>query len=379
MRILTCMLLAGMLLPNTITAQSEVDSTKHRVTLTGSVSTYYASRSTNTIFAGEFQEFDRFLSSGARDENFGLDVARFIASYSGSRIRGTFGLQAGDLPLSSWSAEYPNIQEANVGFRIAEKWWVDAGFFTTHIGYESIYPSQKFLSSTAYVSYNEPFFQSGLRVSYDPGPKWSLQAWVLNGYNSFVDNNRAKSVGVSVNYRPNERITLSYNNLLGDEAIPDRLAEFPTKYRMAHNLYWYHEWSEVFTTVLNLTGVTQTNSVNAREGGTAVAGGGFLTLHSQVAERWAVTGRLESYTEPDAFLGGRIATPGFNGNKGLRVDAITLGTEYRPVPSTYARLELRYADQGDDIVLFEKDEERVNSRLELLITAGIAIDWTRRW
>ncbi|NJC27996.1 outer membrane beta-barrel protein [Neolewinella antarctica] len=352
--------------------QTDSDTTRHRVTLGGYVDACYASRSTDDAGA-----LGSFLSAGPRDENFGLNVAQFSINYEGPRVRSEFTMHMGDIPESSWSPVYSQIQRANVGFRLAEKLWVDAGFFATHIGYESIFPRAKYVSSTAYLSWNEPFYQSGVRASYEANERWSFQLWLLNGYNSFVDNNDAKSLGLSSTYSPNDRTSITYNNLFGNEGLEGDGR--PKQFRAVNNLYWTQAWTDRFRTVINFTTASQSNSELDDPGAAGLMVGAYLTADYAIGDRWNLTARLETYDDPDGIISGRVAATALAAPTGLRLSGLTTGVQYRPAPSAYVRAETRFARQHDSVALFQSDGERVDGRVELLLTCGVSFDWDHRW
>ena len=347
-----------------LTAQT-TDTLPHRLSVRATVDAYYAYHSTD---AGD--PFSPYLSAGPRAGQFGLNLAQAGFDYRFRRWRAAFTYQTGDIPASSWSGAFPNVQEANAGYRLADELWIDAGFFLTHIGFESILPQQKYLSSTAYLSWNEPFFQSGLRLSYSPGDRVTLQGWLLNGYNSFVDNNEAKSVGLSLSYTPTDATLLSYNNLFGDEAPrgTDR-----RQFRSVNNLYWRQQWTGSFLSVLNYSLFTQGNSDPERPEEGSTASGAFLTLRYALTDRWSLTARGEYFRDEHGIISGQVPTPDPDATAGLDVTGYTLSLEYRPTDRTYFRAAGRLGGQADEIALFRREGSRVNERLEILLTTGVAL------
>ena len=347
-------------------AQAETpDTTKHQLAVSVYVDAYYAR------YSGDTQEpFATYITSGARDNTIGLNIAQFSLHYEHERLRGNFTLHAGDIPLAIWSDAFPYVQEANVGVRLGEKWWFDAGFFRTHLGTESFLPKNNLLGSTAFATYNEPFYQSGARLSYDPAPEWHLEAWLLNGYNSLVDNNRAKSVGLLVNYAPCEATSLTYTNLYGNEAPDNALRD---QYRFYQNASWQQQWSEHVTTILGADLGLQTNSDLEDPEKTAALYTLLLTIRYQIDERWSITTRGELFEDENGFISGRVPTT--DGEPaGAELTAITLGGEYRPSKYAHLRAEGRYTGHPNELALFRDGREVTGSRWELLLTFGIDLD-----
>src|SRR6266446_2808459 len=101
-------------------------------------------------------EYQKFPSISPRSEQFGLNVAILKANYSSGRVRSTIALHYGDVPRSTWSSTFNFIQEANAGVRLCKNFWVDAGFFRTHVGTEGLFPKENITSSVAVATYFEP-------------------------------------------------------------------------------------------------------------------------------------------------------------------------------------------------------------------------------
>ncbi|PPK86043.1 putative OmpL-like beta-barrel porin-2 [Neolewinella xylanilytica] len=338
------------------------DSTAHQLAVSLYVDAYYA---TYSGAAGD--PYVAYTTVGTRDNALGLNVAQLGLHYTHDRLRGNFTCHVGDIAGATWSPAFPQVQEANVGVRLAGDWWFDAGFFRTHVGTESFLPKNNLLSSTAYATYNEPFYQGGVRLSYAPAPEWTLEAWLLNGYNQFVDGNRAKSVGLLVSYAPTDNASLTYTNLLGKEA-----AAGTDRFRVYQNVYWNQVWGDRFTSILGFDLGTQANSDLVESDKSAVLYTALLTLRYSFDEHWSVTTRGEHFNDESGFISGTIPTRG-GGVAGAKLTAVTLGAEYRPSPLAYLRAEGRYTHAADRL-LFDTGEASADRRWELLLTFGIDLD-----
>lgn len=354
-----------------LTAQTP-DTAKHFLTLSGYVDAYYADQS-----GDRFSRFTEYLTLGPRDQTFSVNVAQIGLAYESERVRGNFVYHAGDMPAAIWSPSFPNIQQANAGINLGPGWWLDAGFFLTHVGYESVLPKDNWLSSNAYLSFNEPFYQSGVRLSYEAPNDWYFELWALNGYNTFIETNRSKGGGVLVRYSPTPNTSLTYTNLVGNDNMVTRPGR--TAFGVFNNFYWTQTWSDAFQTVLNVDYAFQ-NDADLDEPGTAAnLFGGYFAGRYALDDRWSLTGRLETYQDPNGFVSGLVRSAIPEQSTGLQVSAATLGGEYRPVSNAYVRAETRLAVQSEDQALFTQNSERVDSRLEILLTVGVYFDRTFRW
>jgi hypothetical protein len=115
--------------------------------------------------------YEKFPTSAPRSEAFGLNIAQLTAKFAAEKVRGVFTMHYGDIPQSAWSTQFNMIQEANVGIAFGKKIWLDGGFFRTHLGCESIQPRENMNIGVALTTYYEPYFLSGIKLSYQVAPR----------------------------------------------------------------------------------------------------------------------------------------------------------------------------------------------------------------
>jgi len=136
----------------------EYDSTG-KWTLSGYIDTYISHYSDTVNSNG----FVKFPTIAPRNNQFGLNIIQLSAKYQAKSFRATTTLFTGDCPKAAWSSDFNAIQEANLGFKLCRKLWLDMGFFRTHIGLESIQPRENMTLSLATTTYFEPYFLSGAK------------------------------------------------------------------------------------------------------------------------------------------------------------------------------------------------------------------------
>jgi hypothetical protein len=307
-----------------------------------------------------------------RDERFGLNIAQIGAHYRSDKVRGNIIIHYGDIAEATWSEEFRAVQEANMGIHLANDWWLDAGFFATHIGTESFLPKNNFTSSTAVATYNEPFFQSGARLAYEGSERLDFAFWVVSGYNFFLDVNDAKSVGIAVSYEVSDALSLTYTNLFGRESLD---GVEPAQFRTYHNLYANWQPAEAWYLTLGGDLGTQTNSDLDNPTEMAVMFNALATLRYQFLPQYAITARGEIFQDPSGFISGVYPTTGF-GINGLELYGLTLSAEYRPMEQAYLRLEGRYLQTADQLEIFNNGDP-TSQRLEMMVTMGWEIE--RGW
>ncbi|AWW30207.1 hypothetical protein DN752_08760 [Echinicola strongylocentroti] len=328
----------------------------------GYAEVYYAAYS-DSLGANALQ---KFATTAPRDQRFSLNIVQVGIHYQDERIRGNLTLHYGDIPKAIWDPNFPVPQEANVGVKLANEWWVDAGFFRTHIGTESFLPKDNYTTSTTVASYNEPFYQSGVRIAYEGSDKFDFQFWVVNGYNYFLDANNAKSVGLLFSYSLREDLQLTYTNLFGRESL-DGIT--PKQYRTYHNLYLnYNPSPKIYLTVGGDVG-TQSHSQLAKPDNTALMYNALATLRYQFTDVYSVTGRVETFQDPEGFISGTYEDR-FGNMNGLQLTGYTLSTEYKPSSISYVRLEGRWIQAKEDLTIFHHNGP-TNDRLEGSLSMGI--------
>ena len=328
------------------------------MTVNGYIETYYA-------WDTDKDKSPRQLSATSpyRDE-FRLVIAQISGSYSVKHFRSSLAFHFGDLPDYNWpdNGSLKYIQEANFGFSPAKRLWFDLGYFITHIGAESIFPRYNFFNTLALVTYYEPIYQSGIRVSYSR-KKFYGQFHLLNGYNQLTDNNKNKSVGLQLGYKPNDNLDFTYNNIFGNEQPSE--ANNP-KVRLQNNFVIKVTAGKKTDLLLGFDYAYQEKSkiTDSLKGANMYSG--FLSVKFKPHKMFSVSARYEYHSDKDGFLSG-VFVNSDGGLTGLEAMGFTLGFEFNPVPFGFLRLESRYLVAKKNQKIFYDDK---NTRFEAVFSAG---------
>ncbi|MEH0157957.1 outer membrane beta-barrel protein [Limibacter armeniacum] len=355
---------------SSVMAQEE-DTTKHQLKIEGYTDVYFAA------FSDELEPnaLQKFTTVSPRDRRFGLNALQMQVGYESEQVRGSFTLHYGDIAQATWSETFNMIQEANMGIELKDGLWLDAGFFSTHIGTESYLPKNNWLSSTTVATYNEPFYQSGARLSWEGSEKFSAELWVVSGYNFFLDANDAKSVGALFSWNIAKGHSLTYTNLFGRESLD----EAPVKqFRTYQNLYYNGQLSDRLLLTVGGDFGTQTNSVLDNPQETAIMYNALTVIRWQFDKNLSVTARGEVFNDKDGFISGLYMEDTEN-IQGLQIYGLTLGGEYRPMPNAFVRVETRYIQTEDELEIFTQDGSQTNQRWEAMLTMGYTFDRLFRW
>ena len=300
----------------------EYDSTG-KWTLSGYIDTYISHYSDTVNSNG----FVKFPTIAPRNNQFGLNIIQLSAKYQAKSFRATTTLFTGDCPKAAWSSDFNAIQEANLGFKLCRKLWLDMGFFRTHIGLESIQPRENMTLSLATTTYFEPYFLSGAKITLEVSPKWTLQAHAFNSFNQFIETNNNKALGISAAYTA-DKAYLVFSSLWSNET------NNPSSWRLYNNLCFSYRTNKlIFGAEANM-GIQQNGMGNQ-----------YVTS-ALLAAKYRITHKIANYLRGECFIDPHevLTGPVYNENHnlvGMEIAGITHGWEYKPIPNSYVRLEGR--------------------------------------
>lgn len=329
-----------------------------KFTISGYADTYYAwddDKNGNPI--------RQFSSTVPYREEFRLNIAQVSLKYNDAKVHGAITLHYGDIPSLNWPSNQQFVQEAYAGFSPSKGLWIDAGYFLTHIGAEGLLPKGNFFNTLALPTYYEPFYQSGVRVSYEFSPKVYGSLHLLNGYNVFADYNKNKSFGVTLGVKPVKNLELIYNNLIGNEISSGSEG----KTRMYNNLVIKFSPSSKVDFLLGADLAFQERSSLTDSTASAIMYSGLAAIKYKITKKFSASLRGELYNDKNGFLSGAF-TDNTGKQTGLIAYGVTLGFEVRPVEKAYFRVESRYLSADKEQKIFNDDK---NSRIEANTSIGI--------
>ena len=332
------------------------------IEITGYVDTYYALYSDSI----PLDSYQKFPTVSPRNNQFGLNIAQVSARYQSNRFRGVMTLFMGDIPNSSWSPRFNFIQEANAGFKLSKNLWLDAGYFRTHFGLESIQPRENMTLSVSTTTFFEPYYLSGAKLTWEVNSKLTLQANVFNGYNNFVDNNTNKALGFSMVYVPNSNFSITYSNLISEETPGNAKGN---RTRFYNNLFAVYKHQR-FTIGGDLNYSIQNHTSLSTNDHQAMMFSALLAAKYRITHQWGTYIRGEYFSDPDEMLTGPIQNDD-NQLLGLRIGGLTAGFEFKPIPNAYFRMEGRWLDARKEEHVFRLNGKPSHNRYEFLTGIGL--------
>lgn len=248
-----------------------------------------------------------FVYSHNRHNEFNLNLGYLKGSISGKRYRANLALGTGTYMRANYAAE-PEvlrfIYEANAGIKLSknEDLWLEAGIFSSHIGFESAVSKDCWALTRSMLADNSPYFESGARLNYTSADsKWFFSVLALNGWQRIqrVEGNSLLSAGMQVQYKPSSDIVLNYSNFIGtDKPDADRLL------RQYHNLYAIFPISKKTAVTLGFDVGAEQKQKNSSSWNTWLSP--VLLIRSSLKNDWSICGRLEYYQDRKGVI---IAAP----------------------------------------------------------------------
>jgi Putative beta-barrel porin-2, OmpL-like. bbp2 len=224
----------GVLLAAATSASGQRDSSL-QVTLTGYLEAYY----THDFEQPDDGNRPGYLYSHARAQEVAINLGFLKASVASDRIRANFALMAGTYANRNLAAEpgtLRNIFEANIGVKPSKNhnFWVEAGVFPSHIGFESAIGKDCQTLTRSLVADNSPYYESGAKATWNSkNGRWLVSGLVLNGWQRIERSpDDGLGVGTQVQYRGPSGLVLNSSSYMG------RIGNFLGGYRRwYHNLY----------------------------------------------------------------------------------------------------------------------------------------------
>ncbi|TAE30554.1 MAG: hypothetical protein EAZ92_04375 [Candidatus Kapaibacterium sp.] len=312
------------------------------------VDTYFAFDNDATEIAGAPSGARQFSYLGYVKNQFSLNTAQITGSLTSDDYRAFVTLHYGDLRRSAYDGltRFNALQQANAGFRLVDKIWIDAGLFYTHIGGEGLLPRDNWFTLYALATNNEPFYQAGVRASYESST-FQAQLHLLNGYGVFEDNNADKSLGWFIGFTPSSVISASISGLLGNEQATGTAAAT----RIYNN-------AVVTVTPFEPLSIKGQVDLGLESGKTYLAG--FGAVKYMITPKLSVAARYEFINNPGAIITSEIAGGGFGAS-----------VEFRPIPTSYIRAEMRSLQFDSKYTPFlDASKRATSSRLEGVLTLG---------
>lgn len=294
------------------------------------------------------------LTHPAYHNQLSVSLAYLKASIAEESWRATLALATGTYMATNYASE-PDwaryVLEANAGVRLAGRWWLDAGVFSSFLGFESPVSADNAVYSRSFIAETTPYYEAGVRLTFLPAERWQIIASFLNGWQRIADNNRDKALSAQIQYYPAQGLTLSYATFYGNEGVN------ATSLWWVHNPFVYYEKDSWSLLVEGLLATARSSQQKNEAWAVNITGNYYLT------EKWSINARIEHFQDENEIFY-TTATP-----NGFMNTSWTLGAAYSPVKQVKCRLECRPFYSKDEIYL---KSNTTTSNQSVLISSGIS-------
>ena len=317
---------------------------------------------------GDTSNIVPFSSNCPVQDQIRLNVAAIEISYTADRVRGKLAIQFGDAPnlLASPQAQFiKNLRQANFGWRLFKKLWLDFGYFLNPVGIESSWPVLNYLSTVSVGGYYEPGNLLGVKLTWNVSDKFWGGIMVGNPYSLAYARNTHMAGLIFVYYTPIPRLTLNYNNFFGNQALTN--AEVNTDILYNNFIVQYNPVDPLFLTG-QLDFAAQTNSkLPPDTNKTATMFSGMIEAKFVFVEKYSVSARYEFFNDYDGFLSQEYIYN--NQTRGLMTQGFSVGFEYKPIKIGYIRVEYKHLFAASGNNIFQSDTS--DQQQSLVFTTGV--------
>ncbi|MBP9924200.1 MAG: porin [Bacteroidia bacterium] len=347
---------------NSMMANAQKDTTINPLSFSGYLETYYL------YDFGNPADHNRpgFVYSHNRHNEVNINLGYIKAAYEKDNVRANLALMSGTYSNANLAAEpgvLKNIYEGNIGVKVSKKsnLWIDAGIFSSHIGFESAVSKDCWTLTRSILADNSPYYESGVKLSYtSPNEKWFISGLFLNGWQRIqrVDYNNTPAFGTQFTFKPNKKITLNSSSFVGNDK-PDSTKQM----RYFHNLYGIVKLNDKLAFTAGFDFGAEQNSKGSSDYNTWYSPVLILRLSPDSKNSFAA--RIEYYEDINGVI---INTGTPNGFKTM---GYSLNYDHAISDNAMWRIEGKSYTSKDEIFL--KDDAPTNSNFS--ITTSLAVSF----
>lgn len=288
-----------------------------------------------------------FYYNHNRQNQININLALLRLQVEHPRYRVHLALQAGSYAMDNYAAEpapLRYIHEARAGIALTRKQnlWLDAGIFSSHIGFESAVSTDNTTLTRSLLAENSPYYLAGAKLTYSPNQQWELAALLLNGWQRIVPvkGNSLPALGTQICFKPNEHITFNWSTFTGTDD-PDS----QRRIRFFNNLYMLWQPIKMLSLTAGFDVGIQQKQKNSKAVNYWLSPVAIMQLH--LAEQWKMAIRGEYYLDENNCI---ISTYSPNG---FRTTGASVNIDYQAVEILTCRVEGRWLYNQDRIFMYQ--------------------------
>lgn len=343
-------------------ATGQTDSLQYSLKISGYIEPYFAYDFGNP----SNHQRPGFIYSFNRHNEVNLNLGFVKAAYQTDKVRSNLALMSGTYTNANLAAEpgvLKNIFEANAGVKISrsKNVWLDAGIFSSHIGFESAVGKDCWNVTRSILADNSPYYESGAKLSYTSNNEhWFLSGLILNGWQSIqrVNGNNTPAFGHQISYKPNSKFSINSSSFIGSDT-PDSVGQM----RYFHNLYSQWQLHKKLGIITGFDIGAQQKSKGSNDYNIWYAP--VLIVKVSAAKNISIAGRAEYYRDAHNVI---INTATLNG---FQTFGYSLNLDYSISDNAMWRIEARAFSSKDEIFMLDNKPSRNN----YFVTTSLAISF----
>lgn len=161
-------------------------------------------------------------------------------------VQGQDSSTARGLYLASRALQYLKQATAGWHFHVLHGLNLEAGVFPSYIGLDSYLPQENWCYTHPFLSDFTPYYLTGVRAQLHPSQNVRIEAWLVNGWQTFGRWGSTLAGGYSVHGRPSENVALTHLAYAGQDqpSDPDAVRFYSDNSAMLrvwhdHNRRWF--------------------------------------------------------------------------------------------------------------------------------------------
>lgn len=298
-------------------------------------------------------KFLPFAIASSRNNEMNINLAFVDLRYRSHRLRGRivpgFGTYMND-NYTNESGTLKNIVEANAGVLLSDKRkiWLDAGVLGSPYTNESAISKDHLMYTRSLAPENVPYYLSGVKLSVPITAKLNSFFYLLNGWQVIEDNNKGKSLGTQLEYRPNSKMLINWNTYWGDERSAIR-PQF--RKRLLLDLFWIFKPSRKW----DFTSSAYTGWQQQASGPTLRWSQFNIIGRYTINSAYSISGRLEYFHDPN-----QVMVTALTGIGKFQTYTTGLCLNIKITDNALLRLESKYLFSSDSIYQSESGVSQSN-------------------
>ncbi|WP_375562386.1 porin [Bernardetia sp. OM2101] len=299
-----------------------------------------------------------FFYAYHRHNELALNLGLIQADYETEKVRARLALMAGtysNINLAAEEGVLRNIYEAYAGVKLSKtkNLWIDAGIFSSHIGFESAVGKGCWNMTRSILAENSPYYESGIKISYtSDNEKWFLSGLLLNGWQRIqrVEGNQTLAFGHQITFTPTEKVLFNSSSFIGND--------YPTaekKMRYFHNFYTQIDFSDKFGVIAGFDVGVEQKEKGSSEYNTWYSP--ILIAKYNFNEKISLATRIEHYNDKEGVIIPKTTQNGF------QMTGFSINFDYNVTKNLLWRVEYRNLNSQDNFFVKNNDLVSTNQFL----------------